>query len=57
MQEEIGVKSKLCEQEGVEEFNCVDCPAFDGCQMILYDSYNEVDDDDDDYNESGLSVI
>ena len=56
MEEEPKVTQKLCELDGVEEFNCVDCPEFDGCQMILYDSYDEADEDDD-YNESGLSII
>jgi hypothetical protein len=55
-EEEVKVSQKLCELDGVEEFNCVDCPEFDGCQMILYDSYDESDNDDEG-NESGLSII
>lgn len=57
MEEETEVTNKLCELEGVDDFNCIDCPEFDSCQMILYDSYDESGDDDDDVNESGLSII
>lgn len=30
--------AKLCEIEGLDDINCVECSAFDGCRMILYDS-------------------
>ena len=56
MEEESVIKHKLCEEEGVDDFNCVDCTEFDGCQMILYDSFDETQDEDEGYNENGLSV-
>ncbi|MFH0921974.1 MAG: hypothetical protein V1913_16620 [Fibrobacterota bacterium] len=56
MEEETEVTHKLCETEGVDDFNCIDCPEFDSCQMILYDSYDESGDDGD-ANESGLTII
>ena len=56
MGEESVSKHKLCEEEGVEDFNCVDCTEFDGCQMILFDSFDETQDEDDGYNEKGISV-
>lgn len=56
MEEETLAKHKLCELETSEDFNCVDCPEFDGCQMILYDSHDENEEEEDQYNESGLSL-
>ena len=56
MEEKTEISHKLCEVEGSDDFNCIDCPEFDECQMILYDSYGEAEDEED-KNESGLSIV
>ncbi|OGS37706.1 MAG: hypothetical protein A2293_04860 [Elusimicrobia bacterium RIFOXYB2_FULL_49_7] len=58
MENKTSTPTKLCELEGIDEFNCIDCPEFDDCQMILYDSYDEMENEEEKKSdESGLSII
>jgi hypothetical protein len=56
VEERVEKVQKLCEIEGVEDFNCIDCPEFDTCQMILYDSLDETGDLES-KDESGLRIV
>jgi hypothetical protein len=56
IEEQTEVNRKLCEIDDIDDFNCIDCPDFDNCQMILYDSYDEADDDRQ-VDETGLTII
>ncbi len=56
MEGQARVSQKLCEIEGADDFNCVDCPDFDGCQMILYDSYDDMESDES-YDENDLTIV
>jgi hypothetical protein len=56
VEEKAEAVHKLCEIEGVDDFNCIDCPEFDTCQMILYDSLDEADENES-KDESGLRIV
>ena len=56
MEDKAESTQKFCETEGVEDFNCIDCPEFDTCQMILYDSLDEVEGEEN-KDESGLRIV
>lgn len=56
MEEKAGTTQKFCEIEGMEDFNCIDCPEFETCQLILYDSHGD-ESAEDDKDESGLTIV
>jgi hypothetical protein len=56
LEDQLEGARKLCEIEGLEDFNCIDCSEFDSCQMILYDSYDSSDEEGN-AEDSGLTLI